>query len=250
MTDVCRVRSGQDMLFWWPRTRPSVRSRPDAGTTVWGDGLEDLSLTSLWYPCSWNDVSEDELLLLIPSLIEKTGSRSAANGVESRAVALLRNAFYARLRHVAITYALTDPDASGASTGEARERANRLRRVLDKNVQEGEPFERLLEHATSHHDEQFSPARRRHRKWRGRPGWSRHDGGDLGSMFDLECTVLGLIASMLNAARLRFGDAGPHPAAFEEQPKRGVECPTLPQATLAAIHTSFNPAYLYPQLIA
>lgn len=35
---------------------------------VWGDGLVDLSLSALWYPGSWDDITADELVFLIPSL--------------------------------------------------------------------------------------------------------------------------------------------------------------------------------------
>ena len=35
---------------------------------IWGDGLIDQSLTTLWYPRDWSDVGEDGLVLFIPSL--------------------------------------------------------------------------------------------------------------------------------------------------------------------------------------
>ena len=34
----------------------------------WGDGLLDLSLSTLWYSADWNSVSDDELAFLLPSL--------------------------------------------------------------------------------------------------------------------------------------------------------------------------------------
>jgi len=229
---------------------PFPHGRPRAATTVWGDGLGDLSLTSLWYPCAWNDVSEDELLLLIPSLSAESGRRAPAGASASRAITVLGNAFHARLAHVAITYAVSGPGAAGAPADETRMRTDRLRRMLDEHLEEREPLEMLLERAASHHDEWFSPARRQQRKWRGWRSWCRHDEVDLEGMFELECTVLGLMAAMVNAARVRFDGAAPGVAASAGSGQRGVQCPTLPQATLAALHTSFNPAYLYPQLTA
>ena len=46
---------------------PRSRRRPQT-TSVWGDGLIDQSLTTLWYPRDWSDVGEDELVFFIPSL--------------------------------------------------------------------------------------------------------------------------------------------------------------------------------------
>ena len=34
----------------------------------WGDGLLDLSLSTLWYSADWDSVSDDELVFLLPSL--------------------------------------------------------------------------------------------------------------------------------------------------------------------------------------
>jgi hypothetical protein len=44
------------------------RSHVHASQTIWGDGLVEQSLTTAWYPCRWDDVSDDELVYLIPSL--------------------------------------------------------------------------------------------------------------------------------------------------------------------------------------
>src|SRR5262245_43932284 len=180
------------MLFSGARTTdapPFPQGRPRAATTVWGDGIEDLSLTSLWYPCAWNDVSEDELLLLIPSLSPELGRRAPTGASASRAVTVLGNAFHARLARVAITYAVSGPGAAAAPIDETRMRRDRLRHVLDKHPQEREPLETLLERAASHHDEWLSPAWRQKRKWRDWRSWCRHDKADLESMFELECTV-------------------------------------------------------------
>ena len=46
---------------------PRSWRRPQT-TFVWGDGLIDQSLTTLWYPRDWSDVGEDELVLFIPTL--------------------------------------------------------------------------------------------------------------------------------------------------------------------------------------
>lgn len=35
----------------------------------WGDGLVEQSLPALWYPCSWDSVAPDELVVIIPSLL-------------------------------------------------------------------------------------------------------------------------------------------------------------------------------------
>jgi hypothetical protein len=64
---------------------------------VWGNGLADLSLATLWYPAaSWADVWDDEVVFLIPAL----ASRGAIPG-EPRPIALLRVALSAQAQRAA-----------------------------------------------------------------------------------------------------------------------------------------------------
>jgi hypothetical protein len=46
----------------------SRRQAKTRAPRLWGDGLVDLSISSLYYPCGWEDVGEDELAFLLPTL--------------------------------------------------------------------------------------------------------------------------------------------------------------------------------------
>ena len=55
-------------------SRALLASRHGSGAEelpIWGDGLVDQSLADLWYPSRWSDVSEDEFVFLIPSLVSQ-----------------------------------------------------------------------------------------------------------------------------------------------------------------------------------
>jgi hypothetical protein len=69
----------------WDQTQLPI-SQP-----IWGDGFLDLSLSTFWYPRSWVDVSDDELVLFLPSLV-------AADQAQQGAPVRIRNAFIRRLR--------------------------------------------------------------------------------------------------------------------------------------------------------
>jgi hypothetical protein len=45
---------------------------------VWGEGLADRSLASLWYPANWDEVGDDELAFLLPSLSSWRPPRAGA----------------------------------------------------------------------------------------------------------------------------------------------------------------------------
>lgn len=66
--------------------RPSPPAQPP-----WGDGFLEFSLSTLWYSRSWSDVSDDELVLLLPCLNQ---SDDPEFGVAAR----IRHAFFRRLR--------------------------------------------------------------------------------------------------------------------------------------------------------
>lgn len=53
----------------------------------WGDGLVEQSLSALWYPCSWDAVAPDELVVIIPSLL-------SAPVPESKNADLLRGLYH------------------------------------------------------------------------------------------------------------------------------------------------------------
>jgi hypothetical protein len=48
-----------------------------SGVGAWGEGLVDRSLTSLWYPGDWSEVSDDELVFMLPTLSTWRPGRAA-----------------------------------------------------------------------------------------------------------------------------------------------------------------------------
>ncbi|MGD9828968.1 MAG: hypothetical protein AB7E70_10430 [Hyphomicrobiaceae bacterium] len=46
------------------------------GARPWGDGFANVGAATLWYRCGWDDISEDELVFLIPSLLNQTAAPS------------------------------------------------------------------------------------------------------------------------------------------------------------------------------
>jgi hypothetical protein len=55
-------------MFWKRAHVEKLGSSAVPMAAPWGDGLLDLSLSTLWYSSDWNSVSDDELVFLLPSL--------------------------------------------------------------------------------------------------------------------------------------------------------------------------------------
>ena len=55
-------------MFWKQAQVEKLGSSAAPIAAPWGDGLLDLSLSTLWYPADWNSVTDDELVFLLPSL--------------------------------------------------------------------------------------------------------------------------------------------------------------------------------------
>ena len=91
----------------------AVSERPP-GVGAWGDGLVDRSLTSLWYPTDWNEVGDDELVFVLPTLStwQTHPTRATAIGGDGPARYLTRT-LAARAQ---ATAGLIAADASGNAT--------------------------------------------------------------------------------------------------------------------------------------
>ena len=50
----------------------------------WGIDLLDSGLSTLWYPCDWESVADDELVLLIPTLTSRTGASRQPHDAAAR----------------------------------------------------------------------------------------------------------------------------------------------------------------------
>ena len=59
---------GEIVAFDGSRRGSPAGSRMPQPAAPWGDGLVEQSLASLYGPCSWDEVGEDELALLLPAL--------------------------------------------------------------------------------------------------------------------------------------------------------------------------------------
>jgi len=215
--------------------------------SVWGDGFEDLSLTTLWYPCSWDEVSQDELILYLPSLAHEAAQLSASRIVNERAIAHLSDALCARLFHSLSRF-----------TGDARHSGEMPASIVSSFVAALEElfrthlggilnFPAALRHGEEIYRDWFAAPRatwgQQLRRWR----LPRHEAEDERyALIQLELLVLETMVAILAAARR--GSVDRH--------IDGIGCdalglPARPAGTrdlLAALHTGCNPAYVFPEL--
>lgn len=177
---------------------------------VWGDGLLECSLTTLWYPADWATIDADELLFLTPSLcsIRSTGSYDSgpAPYIEQRFAGLIHTA---ALR------------LGSATTGAAAEALDRIRAsgAIDAFLSNGyasQAFDLDAPRAAS-------PAPLRPDAW---DVW-------LHELFALAC-----VDRMLWDAAPSSGDSAP--ALL-------LERAGLIEALVASVHTQVNAGYVYPQ---
>src|SRR5689334_11545499 len=54
----CTIWNRRNFDLWSWRVRSSV----------WGDGWADLPISTIWRDCTWDEVSEDELVIFLPAL--------------------------------------------------------------------------------------------------------------------------------------------------------------------------------------
>lgn len=207
---------------YWPESSP---------LPVWGDGLLEQSLSALWYPHDWDDVSEDELAFLIPSLASKACS-STRQGSPGPSFYLLR-ALCARIRWVVAV--LSPVSADGASSGskeilEAIERSGAVVTLPPvKAWDEGqEAFHELYGNAPSLHSA---------------PGLSSGKRDSLAAadsdVWTFELAILAcldrLLHDSLQGVEISDPDRDLHQAL------------SLADTLIAAIYSSFNAAYVYPR---
>jgi hypothetical protein len=218
------MREDGGIVFSGLRLPSRWRSPKELDPPLWGDGLVDQSLTTLWYPSNWNDTSSDELIFLIPSLIGEArgGPGAPACGVSS----FLRRALCARLRWVSLRLCPSDRGAGGPKQLLNAVSATRAITALDCSqawIEGVEPFRalyspRLRQRLENHHEG--------HAAFRAHEAWIH------------ELSILKCLDQCLQDV-LR-------PSGIADQ-KQSIDVEFgLADALIASTYASVNAAYIYP----
>lgn len=178
---------------------------------VWGDGLLERSVTTLWYPADWSTVDADELLFLAPSLCS-TGSKVScdsgpASCIEQR---------FAGLIHMA-AQRLDSVTPGGAAKAFARLQQSG---AIDAFLSNGNALQVFDRDDAPHTAE---PAPLRPDAWN---AW-------LHELFALAC-----VDRMLYDASPSSDDCASSPL---------LEQAGLAEALVASVHTQINAGYVYRQ---
>lgn len=186
----------------------TIRFDKTRATSAWGDDLIELPLSDLWYPASWDSVSDDELAFLLPSLSQwrpKHCEMSLADGP----VGYLRRTLSGRATRNLAFFA----DA-----------ANALNAADVLNLLIEERFITQLERA----DFDTLPV-------------SHVTLGD-----DLDRSVAGELHALAHIDRILF-DALGAPGGETSRTPIVARPSTLTHAAVISVHARFNAAYVYPE---
>ncbi len=191
---------------------------------AWGDGLVEQPVASLWYPTGWVDVSDDELVFLLPSLAAP--AEMAKPQSQARCIDYLRRALCARV----YTTAMALFNTSRGAIGEPQQ-------VVDAIAGCGvlkaiSPFEAWSEGEAAAH-ELYHPSCTY--AGIGPSGGAR--GSNAAKWWLFEMSVLACLDDLLGHAIDLW-------TASETEAKPPVQ---LGDALTACIHSCFNAAYVYPQ---
>ena len=215
---------------------PSLR-QADQQLCTWGEDLELCSLDVLWYPCTWDTVSTDELLLLLPSLA--CGERSAR--LHARPAMHLYDALCAKLFFISVQF--FDGEGTVQRTIETSVPAHEaVARVLTASLAAPADLHTKIRRGRAIRDDWFCkkpfsltsidrfplPAKR-----------------DAHALLTLELLGIRALAALLIAAH------EPLASSVSSRNDRSLNFGTdgLWQVVLGAFHSGFNPAYLYPHLV-
>lgn len=180
---------------------------------LWGDGLIDRSLTTMWYPTDWDTVSADELVLIIPSLVSRTPPRDAAHGPALH----IWQAMAARVESAVLAInSIVSDGGTGTSVLGRLKASGAIDVYLATTFADGT---RTPERPLS------DPTGFAFRHWTSKEVW------------EFELSVLACIDRMLCEA------LPPTP----ERTKALLDTFELPEALIASIHARFNGAYVFPQ---
>lgn len=190
-----------------------------AFVNAWGEGLVDRSLTTLWYPVSWDEVTDDELVFLLPSLSRWRPQRGGIDGCErSGPTPYLTRTLSARARSAARLIASRSNRRGSAAAREILDCLNCYLTSLTAcqlSVLEND-FVRL--HSAS----------------------GRTQKGDSSGSLTAELTALAYLDRMLSDA------LGGAPSQRQVSPV--VDWPlSLADAVAASVNARLNAAYVYPE---
>lgn len=206
--------------------RVGWRKAKPAGARLWGDGLVDQSLTMLYYPCSWDDVTEDELAFLLPSLCRR---QTVATDGDVGPYHFLRRALVARIYDCGLRlagHAQTDSTHEWPGTIDTIDQSGVVTSVPPRRAWiEGEAVWRELYGGTPFIHQPMKPSA----------------GGVLD---ELQRAVWIFELSVLACLDRVLGDAATSPGHVLSGGPGDI---TLADALTASIYSSFNAAYVYPQ---
>jgi hypothetical protein len=193
---------------------------PDVG--VWGEGLVDRSLTSLWYPSGWSEVGDDELVFMLPTLStwQESPAGTGAQSCDGPAHYLARM-LAARAQAAAALIASSSPGAATATPALA------LAALVDRGILTAVAREELAVAVAATDDAPHAPIT------------AADDGVALPDWLVLELTALAHLDRMLLDARGSKPDPGAVPMVDWSL--------SLADVTLASINARLNGTYVYPQ---
>jgi hypothetical protein len=193
---------------------------------MWGDGVVTRSAATFHYPCSWDTVSEEELVFLLPSLRAHPGIASLEYGPAY----YLRRALSARIRdsvNRAGLLAQSDRSASGLDMSEIIARSGVLKDGADPSQWAEDNDWRHFYRNSQFIRHRAGPSCTKGRVWE-----------SPGDFLLFELYVLYCLNRVLRDAEAVAMSAPREPAAPAD----------LDLALTASIYSSFNAAYVYPQL--
>jgi len=202
----------------------AAHERP-SGVGAWGEGLVDRSLTTLWYPGDWSEVSDDELVFMLPTLSTwRPGSAGASTRGSDGPLRYLTRVIAARALATAALIS-SSGTAPGASPAQA------LELLMARGILTAVPLEDLTAPTFGTYRGPrlpISPASR-----------VKRPAGQLPDWLALELTALAHLDRLLRDARANHeGDA---PAPLVDWPL------TLADVVLVTVNARLNGLYVPPE---
>jgi hypothetical protein len=217
------LRVGQIWRTSGPLADAKAVSERPPGVGAWGEGLVDRSLTSLWYPADWNEVGDDELVYVLPTLStwKSHPTQATVKGGDGPARYLTRM-LTARAQAAAGLMAADTP-GSGAATP-----ALALKALVERAILTAIPLKELAAAMPGSGKAPRAPIPASFDEHPGLPDW-----------LVLELTAIAHLDRMLLDARgaKRGGDAAPL-----------VDWPlSLADVVVGTINARLNGVYVYPE---
>jgi hypothetical protein len=203
--------------------------KPGAG--AWGEELVDQSLATTWYRADWDNVGDDELAYLLPSLCRRRTARAAVAGdAQIGPVDYLTRTLIARAESTAREIARSLGRTDGASISGVLEHLVASRFLTSIATHQYSD----LAGAADDLGADFDPVDLQ-------TSHSHTDAADLPGWLIAELTSLAYADRMLKDASEGLTDKGAHAAPIVDWPL------SLADVVVATISTRLNGAYVYPE---